>query len=121
MNIEEITDTVRQTGFETHVYFKNGFLEKVYENAVANRLRKKGVQVVQQHPLSVYDEDGMIVGEYVADLLVEGVVIVELKAVRAIDNNHYAQVLAYLKASKMKHGMLMNFGAPKFQVKKFIL
>ena len=121
MNIQDLTDVVRQTGFEAHVYFKNGFLEKVYENSLGNRLKKKGLEVIQQHPLNVYDEDGTIVGEYVADLFVEGVLIVELKAVQSITDNHYSQVLAYLKASKVKHGMLMNFGAPKFQVKKFIL
>ncbi len=121
MNIQELTDTVRQTGFEAHVYFKNGFLEKVYENALVNRLRKKNLEVIQQHPLNVYDEDGTVVGEYVADLFVEGELIVELKAVRSLDDNHTAQVLAYLKASKLRHGILMNFGASKFQVKKFIL
>ena len=121
MDIQDLTDTVRQTGFEAHVYFKNGFLEKVYENALVNRLRKKNLKVIQQHPLSVYDEDGAVVGEYVADLFVEGKLIVELKAVRSLDNNHYAQVLAYLNDSKLRHGMLMNFGASKFQVKKFIL
>jgi GxxExxY protein len=121
MNTQELIDLVRQNGFETHVYFKNGFLEKVYENSLVNRLRKTGLKVVQQHPLNVYDEDGAVVGEYVADLFVEGGLILELKAVKALDNNHYAQVLAYLKASKTKHGMLMNFGAPQFQVKKLVL
>jgi len=121
MNIPELTDLVRQTGFEAHVYFKNGFLEKVYENSLANRLRKKGLRVVQQHPLNVYDEDGTIVGEYFADLLINDTLIVEIKAARAIDENHYAQVLAYLKTAHMNHGILMNFGGSKYQVKKFIL
>lgn len=77
MKIQELADVVRQTGFESHVYFKNGYLEKVYENSLANRLRKKGLRV--------------------------------------------AQILSYLKTSGTKHGMLMNFGAPKFEVKKYIL
>ena len=76
MQIQELTDIVRQTGFEAHVYFKNGFLEKVYENALLNRLRKRGLRVIQQHPLNVYDEDGTIVGEYLADLYVEDQLIV---------------------------------------------
>lgn len=121
MGINNIVDLVRQAGYETHVYFKNGFLEKVYENALANRLRKAGLKVFQQHPLYVYDQDGTIVGEYFADLLVENDLIVELKAVRALEDVHSAQLLAYLKAAKKQHGMLMNFGALKFQVKKFIL
>lgn len=121
MDIQELTDTVRQTAYEAHVYFKNGYLEKVYENSLANRLRKKGLKVVQQHPMNVIDEDGTVVGEYYADLCIEGQMIVELKAVRSLDDNHVAQILSYLKTSGTKHGMLMNFGAPKFEVKKYIL
>ncbi len=117
----EIADVVRQTGFETHVYFKNGFLEKVYENALTNRLRKAGLQVDQQVELSVHDEDGSEVGHYVGDLLVENRLLIELKAVRQLDDNHTAQLFAYLKATGLRHGMLLNFGAPKYQVKKFIL
>ena len=121
MNIQQLVDTIHQTGFEAHVYFKNGHLEKVYENSLANRLRKKGLKVVQQHQLNVIDEDGSIVGEYYADLWIEEAIIVELKAVKRIDENHHAQVLSYLKTSNVKHGILMNFGAPIFEVKKFIL
>jgi GxxExxY protein len=121
MNIQEIVDIVRQTAYETHVFFKNGHLEKVYENALANRLRKKGIKVIQQHPLSVRDEDGTIVGDYFADLWIEDQLIVELKAVKALNENHVAQILSYLKTSGTKHGMLMNFGAPIFEVKKYIL
>lgn len=121
METQELIDLVRQTGFETHVYFKNGYLEKVYENSLANRLRRKGLEVYQQHPLDVIDEDGSVVGEYYADLLVGGKLILELKTVRAIDDNHKAQILSYIKTSELKHGMIMNFGAPKFEVRKFIL
>ncbi|PXA03015.1 GxxExxY protein [Coraliomargarita sinensis] len=121
MNTQKLIDTIRQTGYETHVYFKNGYLEKVYENSLANRLRKKGLKVRQQHPLNVIDEDGNVVGEYFADLFVENSVIVELKALKNLNENHSAQVLSYLKTSQIKHGMLMNFGAAKFEVKKYIL
>lgn len=121
MDTQGVIDTIRQSGYETHVYFKNGFLEKVYENSLANRLRKKGLKVLQQHPLTVIDEDGSNVGEYFADLFVESRVIIELKAVQSLNDNHTAQILSYLKASKIKHGMLLNFGAPKFEVRKFIL
>ena len=121
MNIQELTDLARQTAYEAHVYLKNGYLEKVYENALANRLRKRGLRVLQQHPLHVLDEDRTIVGEYYADLWVDDQLIVELKAVRALNENHVAQILSYLKTSGVKHGMLMNFGTPRFEVKKFIL
>lgn len=121
MEVDQLVDIVRQTGFEVHVYFKNGFLEKVYENALVNRLKKKHIEVVQQYPLKVYDEDGVSVGDYIADLFIENQLIVEIKAVKSLDDNHSAQVLAYLKASKQKHGILMNFGSSKYQIKKFIL
>jgi GxxExxY protein len=121
MNIQELIDLVRQTAYEAHVYFKNGYLEKVYENALANRLRKRGLRVLQQYPLHVLDEDRTIVGEYYADLWVDDQLIVEIKAVRALNENHVAQILSYLKTSGVKHGMLMNFGTPRFEVKKFIL
>ena len=121
METQKLIDSIRQTGFETHVYFKNGYLEKVYENSLANRLRTKGLKVIQQHSLHVIDEDGSVVGEYFADLFVESQVIVELKAVQKLNENHTAQVLSYLKTSRMKHGMLINFGAPRFEVKKYIL
>lgn len=112
---------VRQTGYEIHVYLGPGHLEKVYENAYVNRLSKKGLRVEQQVPIKVYDEDGTIIGEYFADLLVEGCLIVELKAAKEIADEHIAQILGYLRATKMKHGMLINFGASKYQPRKFIM
>jgi len=121
MEMETLVNVVRQTGFEAHVYLKNGFLEKIYENALLNRLRKKDLEVSPQQELNVHDEDGTILGVYLADLIVEEKLLVELKAVRELEDIHTAQVLAYLKATGLKHGMLMNFGNPKFQVKKLIL
>jgi GxxExxY protein len=81
--IKELCDVVRETACAIHVYHGHGHLEKVYENALANRLRKAGIEVKQQHPLNVYDEDGTMIGEYFADLLVDGRLIVELKACRS--------------------------------------
>jgi GxxExxY protein len=119
--INELCDIVRQTAYDIHVYHGNGHLEKVYENALVNRLRKSGFDVKPQHPLKVYDEDGTEIGDYLADLLVDGRVIVELKAARAIADEHVAQVLGYLKASKIEHGLLINFGSYRFEIKKFVL
>ncbi|MBI3191136.1 MAG: GxxExxY protein [Pedosphaera parvula] len=120
-DIMKLCDMVRQTGFEAHRYLRNGHVEKVYENSLANRLRKKGLKVVQQHPLNVYDEDETLLGEFRADLFVEDCLIVELKAVRAVADEHLAQLLGYLRASRVEHGLLVNFGAPKYQIKKYIL
>ncbi|MBC9868395.1 MAG: GxxExxY protein [Opitutae bacterium] len=118
--INKLADMVRETAFLTHSYFKNGFLEKVYENSLRNRLRKLGFKVDQQVSVPVVDEDGSTVGDYVADLVVEDTILVELKAVQTIKNEHIAQVLAYLRATEMCHGLLINFGSQKLQIRKFI-
>jgi GxxExxY protein len=96
-----------------------GFLEKVYENALAHELRKTGLAVVQQHPVRVV-YDGVVVGDYVADLLVADEVLVELKAVKAFDDIHAAQRLNYLKATGKRVCLLINFGKPKVEVKRFV-
>ena len=119
--INQLSDIIRQTAYEIHRYHGHGHLEKVYENALAHRLRKAGLQVRQQHPLNVYDEDGTLIGEYFADLLVEERLIIELKAVRQIANEHVAQVLGYLKSSRIEHGLLINFGGARFHIKKYIV
>ncbi len=124
MNPEQINrlcDVVRETSFAIHRYHRHGHLEKVYENALVHRLRKKGIDVVQQHPLPVYDEDGTILGEFYADLLVGGNLVVELKAVRAIVDEHVAQLLGYLHSSRMETGLLINFGSPIISVKKYLM
>ncbi len=88
----------------------SGFLEKVYENALAYELRKVGLQVVQQPKIAVY-YDNVIVGEYFPDLVVEDKVIIELKAVAELSRVHEAQLLNYLKATPHEVGLLLNFGA----------
>ena len=120
-NINDLCDIVRQTAFDIHSYHRNGHLEKVYENAIAHRLRKRGLSVLQQHPLSVFDEDGAVVGDYFADLFIEARLIVELKACRSIVDEHIAQILGYLKSSRIETGLLINFGGPKLYVKKFLM
>src|SRR5712671_6686813 len=87
--------------------------------ALAHRLRKAGLDVKQQHPIKVYDEDGTLIGDYLADLLVEGILIVELKAAKALANEHAAQILGYLKSARLEHGLLINFGSYKFELRKF--
>jgi GxxExxY protein len=111
---------VRQTGYEIHKYLGHGHLEKVYENALAHRLRKAGRDVKQQHYLTVRDEDGTVIGEYLADLFVESMVIVEVKAARTIAPEHEPQLLGYLRACGLEHGVLVNFGSFRYQIRKFI-
>jgi GxxExxY protein len=119
--INELCDLVRESSFALHCFLKNGHLEKVYENGLAHRLRKLGLSVEQQYPLQVQDEDGTVLGDYFADLFIEGCLIVELKAARAIDNEHIAQILGYLRSSRIETGLLVNFGAPKLFIKKYLM
>jgi GxxExxY protein len=84
-------------------------------------LRKLGLHVEQRYPLVVYDEDGTILGDYVADLFVEGCLIVEIKACKSIVEEHVAQILGYLKSARIETGLLINFGASKLQIKKYLM
>jgi GxxExxY protein len=116
-----LCDVVRETSFALHKYLRHGHLEKVYENGLLHRLRKAGFTVQQQYPLAVHDEDGTILGEYAADLWMDWPLIIELKACDTLNDAHVAQLLGYLRACRVEHGLLINFGAPKLQIKKYIL
>ena len=119
--IKALSDRVRQTAYNIHVYLGHGHLEKVYENALIHRLQKAGVAAKQQHPLCVRDEDGTVLGEYYADLFIEDVLIVEIKTAKALAVEHEAQVIGYLRSAKLEHGLLINFGAPLFEIRKYAL
>ncbi|MEA3397581.1 MAG: GxxExxY protein [Chloroflexota bacterium] len=120
-DIFELCDVIRETSFALHQYLRHGHLEKVYENGLAHRLQKTQLKVEQQYPLKVYDENGAVLGEYFADLFVESKLIVELKACKSLAPEHIAQLLGYLRACHIEHGLLVNFGAPKLQIKKYVL
>ncbi len=97
-----------------------GFLEGVYERALAHALRKQGAGVETQRPFAVV-YDGVIVGEYRADLIVDERVIVEVKAAKGIDPSHQAQLLNYLKATGLHVGLILNFGTPRLGIKRMVL
>ena len=118
-DIRRFCGRIREIAFAIHVYLGPGHLEKIYENALAHRLRSAGFQLVRQPSVQVRDEDGTLIGECVPDLLVEGIVLLELKAVRHLGAEHEAQILGYLKATSIEHGMLLNFGGYRFQIRKF--
>ncbi len=84
-------------------------------------MKKNGIKVEQQYPLSVYDEDGTLLGDFYTDLFVEGRLIVEIKACKTLANEHIAQLLGYLRASRIEDGLLINFGAQKLQINKYVL
>jgi GxxExxY protein len=96
-----------------------GFMEKVYENAMFVELTAAGIVARQQHPIVVRYR-GAVVGDYVADLLVEECVLVELKAVKALDDIHVAQCLNYLKATGLHVCLLINFGRAKIEIKRLV-
>jgi len=118
-NPQELCDKVRQIAYDIHVYHAHGHMEKVYENALAHRLKKAGISVEQQHPIKVYDEDGTVIGDYYADLLVDGWLIIELKTAKTLAPEHEAQILGYLKSARLEHGLLINFGSYKFEIRKY--
>jgi GxxExxY protein len=96
-----------------------GFLEKVYENALAYELRRIGLLAIQQYRISIPYDD-IVIGDYTADLLVADSVVVELKAVKALDTIHAAQCMNYLKATGMPICLLLNFGRPRLEIRRFI-
>jgi GxxExxY protein len=117
MEMNQITEKVIGCAFTVGNKLGCGFLEKVYENALVYELRKSGLRVKQQFEINIY-YDGIIVGEYAADLLVEGCVLVELKALRTMGDKEIAQCLNYLKATKLTLCLLINFGNPRVEVKR---
>ena len=112
-----LTQKIIGCAFVVHNALGCGFAEKVYENALVHELRKAGLSVVQQMALTVM-YDGIVVGQYSADIVVEGKVLVELKCVRACDDAHSAQCLNYLAATKIPVCLLINFGK-KVEIKRF--
>jgi GxxExxY protein len=113
--LNRISDRIIGCAFGVMNTLGCGFLEKVYENALAHELRKAGLSVAQQHPITVRYDD-IIVGEYFADMLVEATVVVELKAVKTLDSVHNAQCINYLKASGLRLCLLLNFGKPRVEI-----
>jgi GxxExxY protein len=97
-----------------------GFLEKVYENALLVALKRESIAAQQQAPIEVHF-DGVVVGEYIADLLVDGKLILELKAVEAISDIHRAQTINYLRATKLHLAIIINFARPKLEYERVVL
>ena len=118
-DIDKVTQKILGCAYKVSNVLGAGFLEKVYENAFAHELRKAGLRVKQQYRIEVL-YDGIIVGEYFVDLLVEDCLLIELKAVKTLELIHFAQCLSYLKAAQLKLCLLMNFGNPKVEVKRII-
>ena len=117
ITLNRLSERIIGCAFDVMNRLGSGFLEKVYENALAYELRKAGLNVAQQHEITVRHDD-IIVGEYTADILVEDVVVVELKAVKVLDSVHTAQCINYLKATGLRLCLLLNFGKPRVEIQR---
>jgi GxxExxY protein len=118
--IQEVAEKVIGCAYTVSNGLGTGFLEKVYENALAHELKKASLKVETQRPITV-QYDGVVVGEYAADLLVENCLLVELKSAKSFDNVHMAQCLNYLRATGMKMCLLINFGNARMEYKRIVL
>ena len=119
MELDELTEKIIGCVYEVSNTLGSGFPEGVYEKALHYQIIKTGMQAERQYQMKVLF-DGILVGEFFADLLVEEQVLVEIKAVSAFDELHIAQAMNYLKASGMPICLLMNFGRPKIEIRRFV-
>jgi len=116
----ELTKKILGAAFKVQNTLGAGFLEKVYENSLSIELRNCG-QAVESQKVFPVTYAGVIVGDYLADLVVSGKVVVECKAVSNLDGVHDAQLMNYLKASGIRVGLLINFARPKLQFRRFVV
>ena len=117
--LDELTYIINGAVFEVNRILGAGFLEKVYEKALLNELSLRQLKVESQVPVKVHYK-GDVVGEFILDILVEDSIIIELKAVEKLQKVHTAQLLNYLKATKLSVGLLVNFTYPKAEIKRFV-
>jgi GxxExxY protein len=120
MDLRELTYQINGAVYEVNKVLGGGFLEKVYENALLVELRKRGLKAEAQVPITVKYKNE-IVGDYFADIIVDGQVILEIKAIESLSRIHEAQLLNYLKATGYRVGLLINFTHPKAVIKRFVL
>lgn len=115
--LNEVSRRVLNGAFQVSNTLGCGFREKVYENALCHQLRKDGLHVQKQVPIQVF-YDGIVVGDFIADILVEGVLLLEIKRAEAIHKDHIAQALNYLSATSLPLCLILNFGTPRTGIKR---
>ena len=120
IRLNQITEKAIGCAHQVSNVLGSGFLEKVYENALAMELRQNGLHVEQQRPIHVLYRN-TVVGDFQSDLLVENSVILELKAVKSLEDIHAAQCINYLKATGLKVCLLINFGKPRLDIRRIVL
>ena len=117
MNIEELIKRIIQCAFNVRMKLSAGFLESVYQNALLIELKENGLIAETEVPINVY-YNNVVIGEFRADIVVEKTVVVELKAVQQLTTAHEAQLVNYLTATDIEHGLLINFGSEKIEIKR---
>lgn len=117
MEKEVLIKAIIDAAYQVHMSLPPGYVENVYQNAMLVELRSRGIDVVAETPLQVYYKD-VVVGSYKADMIVEGDVLVELKAVNALTSAHEVQLVNYLTTTHIDDGLLINFGTEKIEVKR---
>ncbi|MBK1880164.1 GxxExxY protein [Pelagicoccus mobilis] len=117
MENDSLTQLVIGICFDVHNELRTGYAEKVYENSLCIALREEGFDVEQQHPIEIMFR-GHVVGEYFADLIVNGELVLELKAVKALLPEHRAQLINYLRGTNTRRGLLLNFAPPRLEVQR---
>jgi len=119
LEYKELTGRIIAAAIEVHKRLGPGFLESIYENSLLMELQRRGLHAVQQIIIDV-NYDGHKVGEHRLDMMVEDTIVVELKAVKDLEDIHFAIVKSYLKASGKSHGLLLNFAKPTLEIKRVI-
>ena len=118
MLYEDLTGKILEVCFEVSKELGAGFVESVYEKALLITLKQKGLNAISQVALKVKFR-GATVGEFYADILVENKILIELKAVNGFANEHFAQIINYLKATEIEVGLIVNFGNSKLEYRRF--
>jgi GxxExxY protein len=116
---EELTEKIIGAAIEVHKRLGPGYLESIYENALVIELRKRGLEPQQQHSVKI-EYDGIEVGKHVLDLMVQNTIVIELKAIKNLEDVHFSIVRSYLKAVGQHHGLLLNFAKPTLEVKRVL-
>lgn len=119
LEYEELSGRLIAAAIQVHKVLGPGFLETIYENVLAIELKKQGINFTQQQVLDIF-YDGQRIGQHRLDLFIENIIVLELKSVKEIRNEHFAVVRSYLKALNKKHGMIINFAKPRLEVKRVI-
>ena len=117
--LDALSRRIIGAAFRVSSMLGHGFLEKVYENSLVHELRRAGLHVEQQRPVQVR-YDGEIVGDYITDILVEGTIVLEIKAMDRLDRMHFAQCANYLRATGLRICLLLNFGKPRLELKRIV-